>query len=401
MKKIGVCELMEDVKSKQQNTNHHQTFLFLQKKKKMSGVVATERINRAYDALSKYLKTKQEDQEEIGSKKMLIADEDEELLSKLQLIFVNNKSFTGSNNKLQFKPLVLPLKHSFYAKMQENGNEMAQGFKILLILNDKHGINIDSDDESSVISKLKQQDGISVDKVIVGKDLKTTFKAFEKRRQFLNDFSLILCDDSIITTMPKLMGGKFYNKLATTPIPIRVSQSATTLYNSVKKFYNDKLVCKIPRGTTLNVSLGDFHWFTKEEAVANIQSVADSIISKYNIRSVFVKTNFSPALPLYFNQESIDVLFKELEQSRKVAAEDEDQDQDDKDLEDGTESVEIGGVEIGLNVFNKALMEIANPDELDVLFKKQITKGKKRRSDEEEVKETPKKTTKPTKKAKK
>ncbi|KAL6949776.1 hypothetical protein ACO0QE_000437 [Hanseniaspora vineae] len=365
----------------------------------MSGVVATERINRAYDALSKYLKTKQEDQEENGSKKMLIADDDEELMSKLQLIFVNNKSFTGSNNKLQFKPLVLPLAHSLYAKMQDNADDLPQGFKILLILNDKHGINIDADDESSVIYKLKQQDNISVDKIIVGKDLKTTYKAFEKRRQFLNDFSLILCDDSIVTTMPKLMGGKFYNKLATTPIPIRVSQSATTLYNSVKKLYNDKLVCKIPRGTTLNVSLGDFQWFTKEETVANIQSVADSIISKYNIRSVFVKTNFSPALPLYFNQESIDVLFKELEHSRKTADEDE---EDEEDEEGAAGSVEIDGVEIGLNVFNKALMEIANPDELDVLFKKQITQSKKRRAGEEEkeVEETPKET-KATKKAKK
>ncbi|PTN22154.1 Cic1p [Saccharomyces cerevisiae] len=91
------------------------------------------------------------------------------------------------------------------------------------------------------------------------------------------------------------------------------------------------------------------------------------VIKAYQIRSIFIKTNKSPVLPLYYNQDVLDEL-----EAKKDKIEETHED----------DMVTIDGVQVHLSTFNKGLMEIANPSELGSIFSKQINNAKKRSSSE-------------------
>ncbi|CDO96356.1 unnamed protein product [Kluyveromyces dobzhanskii CBS 2104] len=284
---------------------------------------------------------------------------------KSTLILVNTESFTGSLKN--FKPKLVTVPHSIFKPWKDASTTMVKDFKTLLVLKDS---DIDSVTADELIDLLPEH--ITIDTIVSGKDLKTKYKAFEKRRAFVQDFSLILADDSIVTTLPKLLGGKAYSKLSTTPIAINTRSSnkfnKTTLINSIKKIYDTKIPAKIPRGNTMNVHLGSLEWFTPQQLTENIISVAKQFIEKYNIRTILLKSNESPVLPLYVNLEVLDNL---------VASKD--------DAKSPVQNVvEIDGVELQLSQFEKSLLEIANPDELDSLFAKQIKQAKRNLEEVEE-----------------
>ncbi|KAH3899391.1 Cic1p SCDLUD_004834 [Saccharomycodes ludwigii] len=344
--------------------------------------IPKKRIENAVKSIEKYLKDKKIEISE-RNQKVLLEDDEEELLDSLQLIAINNKTFTGTPNKLIFKPLLLPVENSLYSKWLKASVDLPKDFQTLLILkeNDAEKLNLDIDNEESILYKLKEKEGIVINNVITGKDLKTTYKSFEKRRVFINTFSLILTDDSLVTTLPKLLGSKAYNKITTTPIPIKTRNgsnskhtlSETVLYNSIKKIYLNKIPAKVPRGTTMNIHLGALNWFTNKEMVENIESITKFLLSnkQYSLRTILLKSNFSPALPLFFNEESIKDLYEKEEAS---------------EITNEHNTIEIDGVTIELSNFNKALLEISNPDELSTVFSKEINKAKKRKMDEENQK---------------
>ncbi|KAL2706871.1 Proteasome-interacting protein CIC1 [Kluyveromyces marxianus] len=314
-------------------------------------IIPVERVMNAVKSLQEYLK-------EHGTDESSLLD-DSELKSQLQLVVVNTESFSGSLKN--FKPKLVTVPHSVYKPWKEASTTMVKDFKTLLILKDADANAVSSDDLIDILPE-----HITIDSIVTGKDLKTKYKAFEKRRAFVQDFSLILADDSIVTALPKLLGGKAYSKLSTTPIAINTRSdnkfNKTTLVNSIKKVYDTKIPTKIPRGNTLNVHLGSLEWFSPEQLAENIVSVAKQFIEKYNIRTVLLKSNESPVLPLYVNLDVLDTLVKS-KQDSKVSVE--------------SDGVEIDGVEIQLSQFDKSLLQIANPDELDTLFAKQIKQAKR------------------------
>ncbi|EDO16371.1 hypothetical protein Kpol_1051p20 [Vanderwaltozyma polyspora DSM 70294] len=340
-----------------------------------SSLIPRERITRGIEELTKFIAQKKNDDDD-GNKNQLL-DDDEELNNLLQLIVVNNKSFTGTSK--DFKLKMINVKHSLYKIWKNESVTSVKDFKILLILKDSDIAKISEDDLYDELN----ESGISIDQIICGKDLKTTYKSFEARRSFINDFSLILSDDSIITTLPKLLGGKAFEKIETTPVSIRTQSnktfSKTTLINSIKKVYLNQIPIKLPRGTTLNVHLGKLDWFEPVELVDNIEAISEALIKNYSIRSIFIKSNNSPVLPLYFNQDVLEELTTETEK---------------KDKEQVT--VEIDGVQVNLSTFDRALMEISNPNEYSSLFAKQINAAKRQlEEDKDEA------SSKPIKKSKK
>lgn len=324
--------------------------------------IPRERILKSIEQLTKFENVEDE------SKGASLLDDEDELNKLVQLIIVNNKSFTGSNKSFKLK--LANIKHSIFKPWNNSSVTSIKNFKILLILKDSDVKKVSQDD-------LVIKDGaesITPDvEIICGKDLKTNYKAFERRRAFISEFSLILADDNIITTLPKLLGGKAYNKLETTPIGIRAYSnkqfSLKTLINNFEKTYLNKLPIKLPRGTTLNVHLGNLEWFNANEFADNIELILKDFIDQYKIRSVFIKCNNSPVLPLYYNQDVLEELTSK--SSEKEAG---------KELE----LIEIDGVQVHLSTFDKALMEIANPDELKTIFAKNINSAKRQRSDEQE-----------------
>ncbi|CAI6544893.1 AIF_HP2_G0023220.mRNA.1.CDS.1 [Saccharomyces cerevisiae] len=119
--------------------------------------------------------------------------------------------------------------------------------------------------------------------------------------------------------------------------------------------------------SSLNVHLGNLEWLRPEEFVDNVELISEQVIKAYQIRSIFIKTNKSPVLPLYYNQDVLDEL-----EAKKDKIEETHED----------DMVTIDGVQVHLSTFNKGLMEIANPSELGSIFSKQINNAKKRSSSE-------------------
>ncbi|EJS43423.1 cic1p [Saccharomyces arboricola H-6] len=333
--------------------------------KKPSTVIPRERVTKALNELIKFSSKSQNEDVENNGKKQLLEDDEEELKKDLQLIVVNNKSFTGTSKS--FKMKLVNVKHSIYKPWKKASVTAIKDFKTLLILKDSDVKKVSEDD---LFDRLNSEE-IKIDEIICGKDLKTVYKAYEARNAFISQFSLILADDSIITSLPKLMGGKAYNKVETTPIAIRTQAnkefSLTTLTNNIKKVYLNQLPIKLPRGTTLNVHLGNLGWLKPEELVDNVESVSEQLTKAFSIRSIFVKTNKSPVLPLYYNQDVLDELVAKKEKAKETTEDD---------------MVTIDGVQVHLSTFNKGLMEIADPAKLSAIFSKQVTNAKKRSSDE-------------------
>lgn len=323
--------------------------------------VPRERIARSIQQLRKF------EQKEEASESQNLLDDDDELNQLVQLIVVNNTSFTGANK--QFKLKLATVKHSLYSAWNAASETSIKDFKVLLIVKDSDVNKISADD----LIQEGQEKQVQVE-IIGGKHLKTNYKEYERRRAFLSEFSLILADDNIITTLPKLLGGKAYNKLETTPIGIRAYAnkqfSKKTLVNSFNKIYTSKLPVKLPRGTTVNVHLGNLAWFKDQQFVDNIELLLKEFIDNYSIRSVFVKCNNSPVLPLYYNQDVLDEISSKKQQEKREVPED--------------QLVDIDGVKVQLSTFNQALMEIANPDDVKDIFAKKINAAKRQRADDKE-----------------
>lgn len=137
------------------------------------------------------------------------------------------------------------------------------------------------------------------------------------------------------------------------------------------------LPVKLPRGTTLSAHLGNLEWFSVDELTKNVLMVAEQLVKDYQIRAIFIKSNKSPVLPLYYNQNVLDDMAKSTEEKTKDAS---------------LHKVTIDGTELELSAFDAALMQIANPDELDKVFAGSINKAKKRAAEQQETeKATPSK----------
>lgn len=158
-------------------------------------VLSQDRIEKAVTALTKYLNKKDDKKED-----QLI--DDDELTNSLNLIIVNNEPYSG--NSKSFKSKLINVKHSLYKPWKEAGVTSIKDFKTLLILKDSDVKKVSEDDLHDKLNGA----GITIDEIVCGKDLKTKYKAFESRRAFISEFSLILADDNIVTTLPKLLGGK-------------------------------------------------------------------------------------------------------------------------------------------------------------------------------------------------
>lgn len=340
--------------------------------------VPKDRVTKAVEQLTKYVQKQVEQEESKGND--LLGGDIEDLDQNVSLIAVNANSFSG--NTKQFKLKLVDISHSLYKPWKQQSATALKDFKCLVILRDQ---DIDKITEDELFDALHDDD-ITVDEIVSVKTLKTTYKAFEARRAFIQQFSLILADDSVVTALPKLIGGKAFNKIETTPIGIKTHSSSKkqfskeTLINSIKKIFNNKLPIKLPRGTTLNAHLGQLNWFPANDLVENIEAITKFLIDHYKIRSIFLKTNKSPVLPLYYNEKVID----ELLSSKK--------DKSTTDLENNKkEKITIDGVEVELSTFEKSLLEIANPKDYSSIFSKNIKDAKRSREDDEDEGETTKK----------
>lgn len=161
------------------------------KPKQPETLVPLDRISKAVEELRKFTEANKAAGNEL-------LDDSDELDKQVELIAVNTSSFT--DNRKVFKPKQFKIEHSVFQPWKKASETSVKDFKVLLLLKDQDVTKVSEDDLHDQL----HESNITVDAIVSGADLKTKYKAFEKRRAFVQDFSLILADDSLVTTLPKL-----------------------------------------------------------------------------------------------------------------------------------------------------------------------------------------------------
>lgn len=310
--------------------------------KSVKSLVDDKKISKALSELKKFVANSNKDEE---SKAQLFEDE---LTNDLQIIFTKKNLFTSKKN---FKPKLIHI--------QDKPKNEEQPRIVLFIRDDVIDKELLEKIEESELNSLIEQ-------IITGSDLKSTYKQYEKRRELYSLNDIFLADDSLITTLPKLLGKVFYDSKKL-PIPIKINKenfSIQSVINQVNKISNS-IVYSLPRSNNLSVNLGSIETIN--------ESVLKQVIEHFQneeLRSIFIKTNQSPALPLY----ELDTVYTE----------DDVKPTDKEEIKAKESNVSIEGLpeNIKLSEFEKGLIELANPTEIPELFSSKIKKSIKKSKQE-------------------
>ncbi|CAM9020179.1 unnamed protein product [Wickerhamomyces anomalus] len=310
--------------------------------KSVKSLVDDKKISKALSELKKFVANSTKEEE---SKAQLFEDE---LSNDLQIIFTKKNLFTSKKN---FKPKLIHI--------QDKPQNEEQPKIVLFVRDDVIDKELLEKIEESELNSLIEQ-------IITGSDLKSTYKQYEKRRELYSLNDIFLADDSLITTLPKLLGKVFYDSKKL-PIPIKINKenfSIQSVINQVNKISNS-IVYSLPRSNNLSVNLGSIE--TIDESV--LKQVIEHFQNE-ELRSIFIKTNQSPALPLY----ELDTVYTE----------DDVKPTDKEEIKAKESNVSIEGLpeNIKLSEFEKGLIELANPTEIPELFSSKIKKSIKKSKQE-------------------
>lgn len=329
----------------------------LQKEEVHSSIVSKKVADKAISELRKFLDREDEKQQ---SDKTLLFDNDEE--TKNLFLQITTKKYYSS--KPNFKPKLIKLSNAIY-------KPELKSLKTCLIIRDQ----LITDSEQ--LETIENANLPTLQQIIPLSALKTEYKHYEKRRQLYSQYDLFLVDDALLNSMPTLLGKVFYgngnNKI---PLPIRVTSttnnkefSITTIGNQLNKCLSSTFFLP-PVGVNITIKIGSISDdFKSNQLVQNLEDVL-SHFDKDSLRSVMIKTDLSPSLPLYYAEKLYsdeDVLENNAKPSKKTNDEQ----------------------EVRLSTFEKGLLELGDADEVAKII------GKKLRKQQEQQKS--KKVTKPKK----
>lgn len=325
----------------------------LQTKKSDDEIVSKKVADKAISELSKFLEREAEKQQ---SDKNSLFDTDEE--TKNLFLQITTKKYYST--KPNFKPKMIKLSNAIY-------NPELRSFKTCLIIRDQLIT------ESEQLEAIENANLPTLQQIIPLKSLKTEYKHYEKRRQLYSEYDLFLIDDALLNSMPTLLGKVFYgNGNSKIPLPIRVTSSSnnkelsiTTIGNQLNKCLSSTFFLP-PVGVNISIKIGSITSdFKQNELVENLNDVLTHF-EKDSLRSVKIKTEMSPSLPLYYAEtlyDNDDVLSGNAKPSKKT--------HDDQ--------------EVKLSTFEKGLLELGDADEVAKIIGKKMKKQQQK----------PKKATKP------
>lgn len=138
-----------------------------------------------------------------------------------------------------------------------------------------------------------------VKKIIGLSKLRTKYESHEAKRELCKLYDIFLADERILPSLPKLIGKSFFNKKKQ-PIPIKIT--GKNFPEQVKKALSCTYLFK-NSGTCINIKVG-LSSFSQAQLAENIHSVLVQMVQHVpkkwgNIRSVFLKTPESVALPIW------------------------------------------------------------------------------------------------------
>lgn len=252
-----------------------------------SSLASDKQIKKAISELKKFSKLQAEARKEASDKQSLFDDDTDGNESDLFVTLSTKKFYSEKPN---FKPKQVKLTNSFRSD-----------YKTCLIVRDNL---ITSNDQ---LETIESSNIPSLAKIYTLTQIKTEFKPFEKRRQLAADFDLFLADDAVINSLPSALGNAFYER-SKAPVSIRVTStknkkelSVQTLINQFEKALSSTSFLP-PVSNNVVVKAGVIDLLTEEQLVQNVQDVVKFFDEKL-VASIFVKTRYSPALPIYYTDK--------------------------------------------------------------------------------------------------
>ena len=145
---------------------------------------------------------------------------------------------------------------------------------------------------------LMKTNNISVARVIgIGK-LKKKFKDLEAKRILCDSHDVFLVDERVLPIVPRWLGSYFYRK---GKAPVKVDLTQKDVKGVMDTGMRSYMVANLGKGSNLSIPCGRVS-FDNEMLVENINSSVSNLCSYVrwkNIKSVYVKTESSVALPVY------------------------------------------------------------------------------------------------------
>ena len=273
--------------------------------------LSKEKVIEAVNALFKYdSKT-----ESANDKTDLLADDETD--GSIVYLNISTKKFVSDHKIL--KPKRVQVLNPLYAK---------ENTSICLIVKD---IADESKTvyEDKFLSKDSETFGL-IDKIVKVSQLKGEYKPYEARRLLFSQHDIFLAQDSVVTTLPKLLGKSFYGKSAKLPLPIRLTVddklSPVRAKNEISKALTSTFFY-LTSGAVTSIKVGRVaKSFTPEAVADNIETVINYFVDKVSsngwdgVRGIDVKLHQSPSLPVYVAETlftSEDILDEKHEAEKK------------------------------------------------------------------------------------
>lgn len=193
-----------------------------------------------------------------------------------------------------FISLVLTLK-----KIPEKGRVKPWPIRIEHSLyTDKSICLITKDPQKSFKEKLELDPIAGVDKVIGLSKLRKNYRQYKERRRLLHTYDLFLADDRVLPMLPALLGVKFFEKKRH-PMPVCLKGD----FRAEVERARDSTAFYLPSGACCMIRVARTS-FNLEQVVANVMSAITSAVERIprkwkNIQSVYLRTQDSPALPVF------------------------------------------------------------------------------------------------------
>ena len=250
---------------------------------------SNQQLEKALNALLKHMASSKEG-EQPKQKLSLLPSEAQSEAIFFQITTKHILSTDTLNPTL--KPLTIPLPHSPYPPSST----------ALVITKDPH---------DKFAEKCKGNP--RVQQVIGMGAIRNNFKSFEQLRRLRDgeivgeEPALVLADENVVLTLPRLLGKAFYKTPRTTPISVRITPA--TISKVVEEAFNKSYVRR-NAGNCVAVRIGHAG-MSVEQLVENCVAMWERCVNQQklvktglqDVRSGFIKSGSSVALPVWVNDK--------------------------------------------------------------------------------------------------
>lgn len=154
------------------------------------------------------------------------------------------------------------------------------------------------DPQSLVKDYLEDHGNGAVTKVLGVDELRKEYGTHESRRELLGMYDLFLVDNRVAPMMPGLLGNAF---LKAKKMPLMVDMRKDIVHSIKRAIASTAFTLR--QGTSSSLRIGNAD-FSSEQLIENVMAAIDGVTKRMkggwdDIQSLSIKTNTSPALPIY------------------------------------------------------------------------------------------------------